>query len=358
VPLRDRLALSRTGRERYLRDGGLLQVGDVIVQPELASTLEALAAGGPDSFYRGDLAGCISHDLERGGSTISAADLAACRPRVSPALQIGFEGRSVFGTWPPESGVSIAQALVLLEGRMDGSAGPLAPANVATLAEALDWIAAERSRELGDPLFEPVDVSGMLGRARRRELPGAAGRAGASRHTTSVVVVDADGAAIAMNHSLAASAGSGVATDGLGFLYNNAMAGFDARPGGRNSIAPGKGRWSAACPTIATGPEPGSVLAVTAPGGSRAVAAVLQVLIDVTVFGMEPADALDLPRYDAHDGVVDVEPGLPADALAAAGRQLVELPARQVAAGYVASTEPGMRRAAADPRWPGGARSG
>src|SRR5262249_17449619 len=141
----------------------------------------------------------------------------------------------------------------------------------------------------------------------------------------------------------------------------NAMAGFDARPGLRNSIAPGKARWSAACPTIVTGPAAGDVLAVTAPGGSRAVAAVLQVLIDLMVFGLAPADARDLPRYDAHDGTVDMEPELTADARAVLGggdRRVVALPARQVAAGYVATRRgAGGYRAAADPRWPGSARS-
>jgi gamma-glutamyltranspeptidase/glutathione hydrolase len=206
-----------------------------------------------------------------------------------------------------------------------------------------------------------VDVAGMLERARVSARTGAGPSAGAGLHTTSVTVVDADGGAIAMNHSLAASAGSGVATDGLGFLYNNALAGFDARPGGRNAIAPGKARWSAACPTIVTGPDDGSVFAVTAPGGSRAVAAVLQVLLDVMAFGLEPTDALALPRYDAHDGVVDVEPELTSearDALTAGGFGVNELPAPQVAAGYVAHRDGGGAfRSGADPRWPGSARA-
>jgi gamma-glutamyltranspeptidase/glutathione hydrolase len=361
VPLPARLGWSAAGAERYLRGGALLRVGDTVVQPELADTLEILASDGAESFYRGRIAERIADDFARHGATITADDLASYRPRVAPALRIGFAGRSVFGTWPPESGVSIAQALLLLDGRLDRSVDALAPANAGLIADVLDWIGTERARELGDPLFEPLDVAGMLDRARRREVGAGARVAEASHHTTSVVVVGADGGAIAMNHSLAASAGSGVVTDGLGFLYNNAMAGFDARPGARNSIAPGKARWSAACPTIATGHEAGSVLAVTAPGGSRAVAAVLEVLVDILVFGMEPADALDLPRYDAHDGVVDVEPDLPVGpraAFAAAGRGVVELPARQVAAGYAAFRDPnGRGLAGADPRWPGSARA-
>jgi gamma-glutamyltranspeptidase/glutathione hydrolase len=360
VPLPGRLGWSQTGARRYLRDGELLHVGDVLIQPELASTLEALAAGGPDDFYRGGLAARIARDLEHEGSAITAEDLASCQPRVRPALHTRFEGRSIFGSWPPESGVSIAQALIALEGQLVRSLGAVAAPNAGLVAEVLDWIAAERARELGDPVTESVDVAGMLDRARRRTRHNLGASLEASTHTTSVVVVDAEGGAIAMNHSLAASAGSGVVTDGLGFLYNNAMAGFDARPGQRNSIAPGKARWSAACPTVVTGPTPGAALAVTAPGGSRAVAAVLQVLVDVMVFGLDPASALDLPRYDAHDAVVDVEPALDQevrDAFAARGRQVVVLPTRQVAAGYVALRESeGSYRAGADPRWPGSAR--
>jgi gamma-glutamyltranspeptidase/glutathione hydrolase len=361
VPFPQRLGWSATGAERYLRGGELLRVGDTVVQPELAATLERLATDGSDAFYRGGLAARIAQDLEHGGSTITEDDLAGYRPRVSPALRTTFDGRTVFGSWPPESGVSIAQALIRLDGSLDRQLGPLGPANVERVAEALDWVAAERSAGLGDPTTDPVDVPGMLDRARRGAVPAARATVDASGHTTSVVVVDQDGGAIAMNHSLAASAGSGVVTDGLGFLYNNAMAGFDARPGLRNSIAPGRARWSAACPTIVVGPQPGDVLGVSAPGGSRAVAAVLEVLLDLTVFELDPPDAVALPRYDAHDGVVDVEPDVLQDArraLAGGGRRLTNLLGRQVAAAYVSMRQaPDRYRSAADPRWPGSALS-
>jgi gamma-glutamyltranspeptidase/glutathione hydrolase len=171
-----------------------------------------------------------------------------------------------------------------------------------------------------------------------------------------VVVVSGDGQAIAMNHSLAGSGGSGVITDGLGFLYNNSMAGFDAIPGGRNGLAPGKARWSAACPTIAVGRE-GDLVAVTGPGGSRAFAAVLEVLLGVTTFREAPAAAVDVPRFDVRGSVVDVEPEVPAtvrERLRTDGWSVEELPGRHVAAVYTATlAASGELAAGADARWPG-----
>jgi gamma-glutamyltranspeptidase/glutathione hydrolase len=172
-----------------------------------------------------------------------------------------------------------------------------------------------------------------------------------------VVVIDAGAGALAMNHSLAGSGGSGVMTEGMGFLYNNTMAGFDAGPGGRNAIAPGKARWSAACPTIAADAT-GRLHALTGPGGSRAFAAVVEVLLPL-VGGMDPAAAVALPRFDVRGAVVDVEPrfGAPArEQLVADGWSVEQLPGPHVAAVYVASRhEDGSVAAAADPRWPGSA---
>ena len=179
-----------------------------------------------------------------------------------------------------------------------------------------------------------------------------------SGHTTSVVVVDGAGNAVAMNHSLASHGGSGVMTDGLGFLYNNCMAGFDIEPGRPNSIAPGKARWSAACPAVAVDAEGCIRLAITGPGATRAIAAVAQGVLGRLDLGLSAADIASGTRIDAHDGVVDLEESA-GDELAAAvlrlGRQIGRIDPSAAAALYlVTGDSSGRLEAAADPRRPGG----
>ncbi len=171
-----------------------------------------------------------------------------------------------------------------------------------------------------------------------------------------MVVADERGLVIAMNHSLVSHGGSGVVTAGLGFLYNNTMAGFDVEPGGRNSIEPGRARWSAACPTIVTTSGGGLRLAITGPGGSRAIGAVAQGVLNVLAFGMDPLEAVSWPRIDAHDGVVDLEAAVPwsvqAD-LVGAGMRVNRTYEAGFAALYAVGRDDARLQAAADPRRPG-----
>ena len=369
VPLVPRLASDPAVARRYLRDGRPLEVGSVLRQPELASTLESLAADGPASFYQGRLADRIASDLATHGSTVTAEDLATYRPRVDRPIEVLIDDLTYDGPGPPAAGVSVAQMLILLERWLDRSNGLFEPGNVIPLAMALGFAARERHEHLGDPHFGRVDVDAMLDRARQRAeggwQPGASDVDNTATRsvppepaqTTSVVVLDADGSAIAMNHSLAGSGGAGVATNDLGFLYNNSMAGFDVLPGGPNSIAPGKARWTAACPTIVSGPDGTAILAATGPGGSRAAAAVVQAIVQTTMFGEPVERAVALPRIDVRDGVVDVEPQIPdaaREALLDDGWAVNELPGRDVAATYMAQRlEDGRLVASADPRRPG-----
>jgi gamma-glutamyltranspeptidase/glutathione hydrolase len=242
--------------------------------------------------------------------------------------------------------VSLVRAIGLVDGRLDPSAGPLDPANAELIADAIGAAADDRARYLADPAFVDVPVERLLGSSL---VPG---------DTTSVVVVDGDGNALAMNHSLASHGGSGVMSDGLGFLYNNCMAGFDVEPGRPNSIAPGKARWSAAAPAVAVGAD-GVRLAITGPGGSRAIGAVIQGALDALVFGLSALEAVSTPRLDAHDGLIDLEDRVPASveaALVARGRRVNRTYESGFAALYaVARDRDGRLQAADDPRRTGAA---
>ena len=360
VPFHDRLAASPAAREAYLPGGRFFEIGEVLRQPVLAATLETLAAEGPAAFTTGSIAARMAADFARNGADITADDLASARPSVGAALQVTRRGQRIGGPWPPESGVSLLGLLARLDGRIDPSSDLLEPPNLEELVEALEFVAAQRGELLADPGFVDVPVAAMLEAARTHapavpvQTPPAAGG-----HTTSVVTIDSDGNAVAMNHSLASHGGSGVMTEGLGFLYNNCMAGFDVQPGRPNSIAPGKARWSAACPAVVVGPDGRATLAITGPGATRAIAAVGQGALRSLDLDEDAATIARATRIDAHDGVVDLEVDAPAGLAAAVGRlgrtgARIE-PSVAAALYLIRRGAEGRLDAAADPRRPGGA---
>jgi gamma-glutamyltranspeptidase/glutathione hydrolase len=344
VPFADRLAATPASAATYLPGGRFFAVGDVLRQPALAGTLETLATDGPEAFYSGRIGRRIADDLAAHGSHITADDLAGYRPSVRDALE-GMHGDDRVGVpWPPESGVSLLAVLHRLDGVLDRSAGLLEEPNLARLVDALEAVAADRGHHLADPAFVDVPVAAMLD---------------PTGHTTSVVAVDGGGNAVAMNHSLASHGGSGVMTDGLGFLYNDCMAGFDIEPGRPNSIAPGKARWSAACPAVVVGADGRVRLAITAPGATRAIASVAQGMLAALDLGVAAAEVAGATRIDAHDGTVDLETGAGEHlepAVRRLGRRVGWVEPTAAAALYLVSRgADGRLQAAADPRRPGGA---
>lgn len=366
VPFVERLHATAASARTYLERGRCFEVGETLVQPDLAATLEIVAADGPDAFYRGRIAERMIHDLEANGALLAADDLAGYRATVSDALEGRFREHTVHAPPPPQSGISLIQMLAAVDGALRPEAGPLAPDNVAQVVAAMQFAALDRERFLGDPGFVAVPIPRMLDRARiRAEVGRSAVRVGAGvrpEATTNVTVVDGDGNAISLNHSLASHGGAGVVTEGLGFLYNNCMAGFDVRPGRPNSIAPGKARWSAACPAVVRAPGGDVTLAIGGPGGSRALTAVYQGILHVLEFGMSPLEAAATARLDAHDGVVDIEDRVPwtvAATLSALGYDVVRSYEYAFAALYLVGRDPaGRLRAAADPRQLGAAVEG
>jgi gamma-glutamyltranspeptidase/glutathione hydrolase len=176
---------------------------------------------------------------------------------------------------------------------------------------------ADRNRLLGDPDFEPDRVHWMLSPERIAELralidsgkPINVERGPTeSKDTTQVTVADRAGNWVSLTHSLGSS--SGVITPGLGFMFNNSMINFDPVPGGPNSIAPRKGRTTGMTPTIvACGGRP--VLALGAPGATRIITAVLQVMLNHLDFGMSVSDAVLAPRFDCQGETIKCQARIP-----------------------------------------------
>ncbi len=306
----DRLAFTEVGRKLWLPRGEPPRAGDVVRQQALADTYDRLAEAGPGDFYTGDLAATITADWEANGALVTRDDLASYQVVWEMPLRGTFMGREIATTPLPGGGVALLQALALAE-RTGLLSLPLNSAAYADLlGEILSCVQDDRTRYHGDPAFgsdppetllDPVYIDGLLSRQQRAA-------ADESPDTTELVVIDHLGNAIVLCHSL--GYGSGVFTPGLGFMYNNAMSGFDPRPGRPNSIAPGKARGTAIAQTLVfEEQEPRLILG--SPGGSRITAAVAQVIIDVLNFGLDLQDAVCRPRLDAYRRTIVCDARMP-----------------------------------------------
>lgn len=245
-------------------------------QGNLAATLERLQQVGLRDFYEGEIAAAIAQDVREMEGVLSAADLAGCRARVLPAVEVPWRGRRLMLA----NGLTATPTLRrVLEGMADApydGAEP-SPAWYAQLARVMRAAYAERLEGLGES--EPRAAESC---------------------TTHLTVVDAEGNMVAMTTTLLSSMGSRVVLPRTGVLMNNGVMWFDPRPGTPNAIAPGKRPLTNMCPVIATSARGGSgpEIACGASGGRRIMASVFQMLSLVADFGMDPERAAHHPRID------------------------------------------------------------
>jgi len=304
-----------------------LGVGDKVTQPELAATLERIAAKGPDGFYKGETAAAIVAEMKRGGGLITADDLAGYAPIWREPLRFTYRGHTITSMPPPSSGgVALAITAGMLKDVELAKAGWHSQHHVHWLAEVWKRAFAARNEVLGDPAFvKDMPVAKLLAPATHAALAKTIGdRATPSKdvaplreglHTTNLSVVDGSGLAIALTTTLNTSFGSGVTVTGAGFLLNNEMDDFAAKPGAPNTyglvqgvankIEPGKRMLSSMTPTIVEGPQGELVMVLGGQGGPRIITAVWQALSNVLDFGMPAAAAVANPRVH-HQHLPDV----------------------------------------------------
>jgi gamma-glutamyltranspeptidase/glutathione hydrolase len=296
-------------RKVFFRGDEPLQQGDLLVQADLAATLERFAEHGFDGFYKGKTAELIVAQMQRDGGSVSAQDLADYTVRDRQPLRASYRGREVISMPPPSSGgVALLQMLNLLAGYDLQALGHGGSASIHLLTEVMRRAYADRSRWLGDPDHYAVPVDGLVSAAYAERLragidlakksavaPGVPPGAKESDDTTHFSIVDAQGNAVACTTTINSTFGAMVVVDGAGFLLNNEMDDFSAKPGvpnqfglvgGKaNAIAPGKRMLSSMTPTLVC--KDGALeLVLGAPGGGRIITAVLQVLTNVVDHGM------------------------------------------------------------------------
>jgi len=366
----ERMAATEASRAIYYKpDGSGYKPGERIMNPDHARALRRLADGGPREFYEGSLAKELAADLAANGSFITAEDLASYRVRVSEPIRVNYRGQTVLTNPPAGGGVCMAGTLKIIEHEDIAALGLNSVEYIDLVGHAMKAAYHDWYGMVADPAFHNVPVDLLLSDERADEWYAkikAGERFDVPRYpeaptTTHITVVDDAGNAIALTHSLGAS--SGVVSPGYGFTWNNIMNAANPQPGLPNSIAPGKSRITGMCPTIVLR-DGELVLALGAPGGTRIITGVLQVLLNVLDHGLSAVEAVSAPRFDCQGDLLDCESRIPIwvkAELAGRGFQIVPNPAPygQFALVQAVTRDPatGRLRGGADPR-SGGAAMG
>src|SRR2546421_3923787 len=305
VPNAQRIQATPAARAIYTHEGRLYEIGEVMVQADMARTLERLADDGPDVFYRGEIADAIAADFAANGGFITREDLETYRVNVTEPIRGTYRDLQVTAAGPPAGGLTLLQMLNFLEGYDIGAAGWPSTEAARLLVEAMAWAVADREMHIADPRFVDIPVGALADKqyaAKAREV--IADRA----DTTHICVVDDGGNAVSLTHTLGSA--TGVVTPGLGFGYNDYMNCFDPRPGKPNSVRPGKTRVTMMTPTMVFDGRKLRVC-VGAPGGTKIVSGVLQVLLNVLDHDMSAVEAVSAARADFQGDVGQAEARIP-----------------------------------------------
>lgn len=297
--------------------------GDWIKHPELADTLRLIRDHGAAGFYEGDTANKIVSEMERGGGLISHDDLRNYRAKWRDPIISEYKEYRLITMGPPSSGgIALSQLLTIVENFPDRIAkGFQSVEAVHLMVEAERRVYADRAEHLGDSDFYPVPIKGLLDvdyllkrmsnfdaeKASISENISAGEPAGIeSEETTHFSVVDAEGNAVSITTTINGSYGNKVAVGGGGFLLNNEMDDFSAKPGvpnmfgligaEANAIEPGKRMLSSMTPTILE-KEGALFMVVGTPGGSTIITSVFQVILNVLEFNMTMQAAVSAARF-------------------------------------------------------------
>ncbi|MDB4925614.1 gamma-glutamyltransferase [Mucilaginibacter sp.] len=296
--------------------------GDVLVQADLAKTLELIRDNGRAGFYGGRVADEIVAEMKLGNGLISKTDLANYHAVWRKAIKGSYKNYNIITMPPPSSGgIALLQLLKSVEKYPLHRWGYNQDSTVRLIVEAERRVYADRSTYLGDPDFYKVPVDSLLRPAYidsrmssfswNAATPSSSIQAGKfvgyeSDQTTHYSIVDKDGNAVAITTTLNGSYGSKIFVGGAGFLLNNEMDDFSSKPGtpnmygligGRaNRIQPGKRMLSCMTPTIVE--KDGKLfMVVGTPGGATIITSVFQTILNVIEFDMNMQDAVAAKRF-------------------------------------------------------------
>jgi gamma-glutamyltranspeptidase/glutathione hydrolase len=402
----------------YYPDGRIPAVGEMFRQPNLARTLRAIVAAektafatshnragairaGRDAFYKGDIARRIADADKAAGGVFAYDDLASFHGRIEKPSTTNFHGYDVYKAGPWDQGPVLLQTLNILEGVDLKSAGVNSADYIHQVHEAIKLAYADRNAYYGDPVFAAVPMTGLLSKpyaTERRALIGAqaslehrpgdpfkfdpAVKPPARRYvphsqgvkttaaigdTTCVDVVDKDGNLFSATPSSGWLLGGAFVAGDTGVPLSNRMTVFDLDPLSPNVLVGGKRPRTTLTPTLVL-KDGKPFLAISTPGGDSQDQQILNVLLEMMVFGKDIQEAIEAPRinslhpfgsFDNHEsqpGVLEIEDRVPAavrDALTARGHKLKVLGPYSMSTGVVAvgvDPQSGTLRGGADVR--------
>ncbi|HVO73135.1 MAG TPA: gamma-glutamyltransferase [Ignavibacteriaceae bacterium] len=370
----------------FTKNGNGFAEGDTFKQPDLAFTLKQIKEKGRDGFYKGKIAGLIVRQVKEFNGMISLKDLEDYKPVEREPVTGTYRGYSVISMPPPSSGgIALIQLLNILENFNFEKNDWGSSAYIFKLTEAMKHVYADRSVHLGDPDFYDVPRQWLISKEYGRQifskidgtavsskeiLPGSPVRLHESSETTHYSVYDSCGNAVSTTTTLNSAFGNKIVVEGAGFLLNNEMDDFSAKPGvpnqfgllgnEANAVQPGKRMLSSMAPTIILKDDK-PFLIVGSPGGSTIITAVLQVIMNVIDFGMDIQEAISAPRmhHQWYPDKIDYENfGLSYDvrqALISRGETIGDIRTLGCVEGILIDSENNIIYGASDPRGNGGA---
>lgn len=299
----------------FLLGGAPPAVGSVFKQADLARSLQAIAAGGSDAFYQGEIAQKIVASSTADGGLFAADDLGNHTTPTPPPISISYGDATIYEQPPVTQGIVLLMALGTLEAFGYGGYDPQTADSVHLQVEATKLGFIDRLAHLGDPDDVFVSVDDMLSADANRRRAVAIdlkqrsdqfGRTPAHADTTSLVVADGDGRVVTYIHSL--YTGSGVVVPGTGIMMNSRLLGFSLDPDSPNVLAPGKRPVHTLNAAMVVNGD--DVYGVCTPGANLQVQHNLQVLTNLLDHDLEMQAAVDAPRWSMGDQLEIGDPAL------------------------------------------------
>ena len=297
----------------YSSNGGMKAEGEILANPDLARSLQQVATGGANEFYRGDLARRMVKELGEAGGLFTESDFADHILDVYDPIATNYRDHVVYQTRPPTQGFLLLEMLNLVEGFDLESLGQNSAESIHLMTEAKKIAYADRNELAGDPRFVEWPLEELITKEyadrRRREIDRARANNGAvmaredgDGNTTYFCVADGAGNCVSWIHSLSNAFGSGFVAAGTGVLFNNRGGrGFSLEPGHPNVIEPGKRTMHTLnCYMAFKDGQP--VIVGGTPGGDYQPQCGLQVLANLIDYGMDPQEAVEAPRWWSFPG--------------------------------------------------------
>ncbi len=287
-----------------LQPAGVPRTGDKVRSPDLARTLQLIASGGRDAFYKGEIAQQIVAHSRKYGGLMEPEDLEAHQSELREPLRVNYRGYTVHGQPPVSQGIILLEALAILE---SVNLREMNPADrIHWMVEAIKCAYADRWRYLGDPRFVADRSADLLApdfiaqrrnaiqpqRAQEIPTPGTL----KETNTTYFCVADKEGNAISFIQSIYHPFGCGVVIEGTGILMNNRMRGFSLQPDSPNRLEPRKRPIHTLNAYLITQRDALAFVGGT-PGGDIQVQTNLQVISQLIDFGRDPQSAIEQPRW-------------------------------------------------------------